>query len=132
VSRGGYVLYDPPGPFQVILMATGSEVHLALDSAKKLLETGTRVRVVSIPSWELFEAQPAEYRETVLPRAMQARVAIEAASGFGWERYLGPAGAMIGMPGFGASAPAEALFQHFGFTTEHVIETVKSVMEKTR
>jgi transketolase len=132
VQRGGYVLYDPPGTFQAILMATGSEVHLALESAKKLLAAGTRVRVVSIPSWELFEAQTAEYRESVLPRAMPARVAIEAASGFGWERYLGPGGAMIGMTGFGASAPAEALFQHFGFTPEHVIETVKSVMEKTR
>jgi len=132
VRHGGYVLYDPPGGFQAILMATGSEVHLALDSAKKLLESGTRVRVVSIPSWELFEAQPAEYRESVLPRVIPARVAIEAASGFGWERYLGPQGEMIGMRGFGASAPAEALFQHFGFTTEHVIETVKNVMEKTR
>ncbi|MEP7325892.1 MAG: transketolase [Gemmatimonadota bacterium] len=132
VRRGGYVLFDPPGGFQAILMATGSEVHLALDSAKLLLEQGTRVRVVSLPSWELFEAQTEEYRESVLPRAIAARVAIEAASGFGWERYLGTRGAMVGMRGFGASAPAEVLFQHFGFTTEHVIETMKGVMEKIR
>ena len=132
VRRGGYVLFDPPGGAQAILIATGSEVHLALDSARKMLEQGLRARVVSLPSWELFEAQPEEYREIVLPRAIRARVAIEAASGFGWDRYVGPEGAVIGMRSFGASAPAEALFKHFGFTPEHVIETVKGVMERIR
>ena len=101
-------------------------------SARKMLELGLRARVVSLPSWELFEAQPEEYREIVLPRAIRARVAIESASVFGWDRYVGPEGAVIGMRGFGASAPAEALFKHFGFTPEHVIETAKGVMEKIR
>jgi transketolase len=132
VRRGGYVLFDPPGGPQAILLATGSEVQLALDAAKRMQEQGVRVRVVSLTSWELFEAQSPEYRESVLPASVSARVAVEAASVFGWDRYVGSKGAVIGMRTFGASAPAEKLFENFGFTVDHVVATVTNVMEKTR
>jgi transketolase len=129
LRRGGYVLWDPPGGPQAILIATGSEVHVALDAAERLLSEGIRARVVSLPSWELFEAQPAEYRESVLPKAIRARVGIEAASPFGWLRYITEAGTMIAMDGFGASAPAERLFAEFHFTTERAAAAVRRLLE---
>jgi transketolase len=128
VRRGGYVLWDPPGGPEAILIATGSEVHVALAAGQRLLGEGIRVRVVSLPSWELFEAQPPAYRESVLPRAIRARVGIEAASPFGWQRYVTDDGAMIAMDGFGASAPAERLFAEFHFTPERAAAAVRELL----
>ncbi len=131
VQRGGYVLADPPeGDPQLILIATGSEVSLALEAYEELSADGVRARVVSIPSFHVFDSQSAEYRESVLPAAVQARVSIEAASTFGWERYVGPNGAMVGMHTFGASAPAKDVFEHLGITTERLVETAREVLAK--
>jgi transketolase len=125
LQRGGYVLHDPKGGLDGILIATGSEVHIALEAARLLAADGIRARVVSLPSWELFEAQPAGYREEVLPAAVGVRVAIEAAATLGWSRYVGPAGAVLGLDHFGASAPAEDLYREFGLTPERVAEAFK-------
>jgi transketolase len=130
LHRGGYVLWDPPGGPEAILVATGSEVHVALAASERLLGEGIRARVVSLPSWELFESQPAEYRESVLPSALRARVGIEAASPFGWLRYVTEAGTMIAMEGFGASAPAERLFSEFHFTPERAAAAVRHLLER--
>ncbi|MEO8295924.1 MAG: transketolase [Gemmatimonadota bacterium] len=129
VRQGGYILFDPPGGPQGILLATGSEVHIALATSRKLLDDGIRARVVSLPSWELFQAQPLEYRNSVLPPELKARVSIEAAATFGWGAYVGPTGATIGLDHFGASAPAEELFAEFGLTAEHMMDTFKKVLE---
>jgi transketolase len=129
--RGGYVLWEPAGGPQAILIATGSEVHVALAAARQLLAEGIRARVVSLPSWELFEAQPASYRESVLPPAIRARVGIEAASAFGWSRYLTSGGAMLAMAGFGASAPGERLFEEFTFTPQRAAELVREVLSRS-
>jgi transketolase len=131
LRRGGYVLWDPPGGPEAILIATGSEVHVALAAAERLQAGGIRARVVSLPSWELFEAEPAEYRESVLPRAIRARVGIEAASPFGWQRYVTDEGTMIAMEGFGASAPAERLFSEFHFTAERAAAAVRQLLGRT-
>ena len=131
VGRGGYVLWDPPGGPQAILIATGSEVHVALEAAKQLGEEGVRARVVSLPSWELFEAQPRAYRESVLPPHIRARVGIEAASPFGWLRYITDDGEMLALDHFGASAPAERLFAEFHFTPKHAAAAVHRVLGRT-
>ncbi len=117
--RGGYVLSDAPNA-RVILLGTGSEVSLALDAAAILAKEGIPARVVSLPSWELFDEQPQEYRDAVLPPAIQARVAVEAGVRMGWERYIGASGAFIGMSSFGASAPGNVAFREFGITSEAV------------
>ena len=131
VARGGYVLRDAPGGRpQVILMATGSEVEIALAAADALAGEGVAARVVALPSWQLFERQDAVYRESVLPKAIAARVSIEAASTFGWDRYVGPAGAAIGIDHFGASAPAKVLYQEFGITAENMVATARRVLGK--
>ena len=114
---------------QIILMGTGSEVAICLDAYEKLSADGVRVRVVSLPSWELFEAQPEAYRRDVLPPAVTARVAVEAAVRLGWERYLGSRGEFIGMSGFGASAPVDAVYRGFGITAEAVINAARKVLE---
>jgi transketolase len=120
-ARGAYILAEAPGGRpQLILLATGSEVELALGARKILEEKGVAARVVSLPSWELFEAQPPEYRDAVLPPAVSARLAVEAGSPMGWHRYVGLAGDVVGMNRFGASAPARVLFEKFGFTGEAV------------
>jgi len=129
--RGGYVLWDPPGGPQAILIATGSEVHVALAAAQRLLADGVRARVVSLPSWELFEAQPESYRDSVLPAAIRARVGIEAASAFGWIRYVTEGGAMLAMEGFGASAPGERLLEEFKFTPARAVELVREVLSRS-
>jgi transketolase len=131
VRRGGYVLWEPPGGPQAILIATGSELPVALAAAEKLLAEGIRARVVSLPSWELFEAQSAEYRESVLPRAVRARVGIEAGSPIGWLKYVTEGGEMLAMHGFGASAPGERLFQEFNFTPERAVEAVRQVLQRS-
>lgn len=122
--RGGYVLFEPKDPPRAIILATGSEVTLALAAAEELGKTGTPTRVVSLPCWELFDAQPESYREDVLPAAISARVSVEAASTFGWARYVGSRGVSVGLDHFGASAPAETLFREFGFTVEHLVRAV--------
>ncbi len=132
--RGAYVLTDavPGAEPELILIATGSEVSLALAAHKQLSGEGIRTRVVSMPSWELFESQPDEYRESVLPADVTARVSVEAASPFGWERYVGPGGAIIGVNHFGASAPGPEVMKRFGFTVENVIATARSVLDNAR
>jgi transketolase len=129
-ARGAYVLIDADldRPPELILIATGSEVSLALAAHRELRAEGVRSRVVSMPSWELFEAQPIEYRRTVLPPTVRARVTVEAASPFGWERYAGPTGAIIGVDHFGASAPGPIVMAQYGFTVEHVVATAKAVL----
>ena len=120
LAQGAYVLADAGGsPPEVILIATGSEVSLALEAHERLADEGIRSRVVSMPCWELFDAQPQSYRDAVLPPSVRARVSIEAASPFGWERYVGLEGAIIGVTDFGASAPGPVVMREFGFTPEH-------------
>ncbi len=107
---------------------SGSEVELGINAQAKLVEEGVDVRVVSMPSVDVYEAQPAEYKESVLPKSVRARVAVEAATAFGWDRYIGLDGAAVTMRGFGASAPAGVLFKKFGFTADNVVKAVKSVL----
>ncbi len=124
---GGYILAREEGDLQAILLATGAEIHPALAARELLQQQGVGTRVVSLPCWELFDEQEQEYRDDVLPPSCTRRVAVEAASPFGWERYVGPSGAMVAMTGFGASAPAEQLMEHFGFTAENIAEKVKGL-----
>jgi transketolase len=130
VAKGAYVLGDSQGRPQLILLGTGSELSLCVAAYEKLTAEGIRVRVVSMPSWEIFERQDQAYRDRVLPPDVRARVSIEAGSVFGWERYVGLDGAIIGMTTFGASAPAKELFKKFGITTEHVIEAARQVLAR--
>jgi len=125
-ARGAYVLAEAEGERQVTLLATGSEVSLAMTARDALARDGIRAAVVSMPCWELFEKTPKEYQDSVLGSA--PRVGVEAAVRFGWDRWLGPRGAFIGMAGFGASAPGEALFPHFGITPEKVAEAARSLL----
>jgi transketolase len=130
-AHGAYILADTDGSVpELILIATGSEVSLALEAHRQLVEEGVRSRVVSMPSWELFEAQSAEYRDAVLPPTVHARVSVEAGSPFGWERYVGLAGAIIGVDRFGASAPGSVVMAEYGFTVEHVVATAKAVLAR--
>ena len=131
LRKGAYVLADAPGGKpDVVLIGTGSEVSLCVEARALLARENVGARVVSMPSWELFESQPAEYKETVLPDALRARVTVEQASCFGWERYAGRTGAMIGMLGFGASAPLKDLQKKFGFTPERVAAAAKEQVRK--
>src|SRR5262249_18638715 len=124
--RGAYVLADAPdGKPQVLLLATGSEVALCLEAFERLKAEGIKARVVSMPSWELFDDQPREYREAVLPPEVKARVSVEQASAFGWARYVGATGHSIGMRSFGASAPLKDLLKKFGFTADHVVAAAR-------
>ena len=136
LARGAYVLAEAPGlsaaPPDLILIATGSEVPLALEAHQRLVREQIRSRVVSMPSWELFQSQPQAYRETVLPPAVRARVSVEAAASFGWDRWVGPDGAIIGIDRFGASAPGPTVLKELGFTPEHVVAVAKAVLEQTR
>ncbi len=126
VAKGAYVLADAPGGKpDVMLMATGTEVGLAVEAYEKLKAEGVKPRVVSMPSWELFEQQPQDYRESVLPPSVTARVSVEQASTFGWERYVGPTGVSIGMKTFGASAPLKELQKKFGFTADRIVTAAK-------
>ena len=125
-ARGAYVLAEGPHARQVTLLATGSEVSIVMAARELLARDRIVAAVVSMPCWELFEAQPQAYRAAVLGAA--PRVGVEAAVQFGWERWLGPRGAFIGMTGFGASAPVEALYPHFGITAEPVAEVARSLL----
>ena len=125
--KGAYVLEDCTGTPDLIFIATGSEVSLAVETKKVLEAQGQKIRIVSMPCMDIFEEQSAEYKESVLPKSVRKRVAIEALGNFGWERYVGLDGAVIAMNGFGASAPANILFEKFGFTVDHVVEVAKSL-----
>ena len=129
VARGAYVLADASrGNPEVILIASGSEVSLAVEAHEKLVAEGIRSRVVSMPSWDIFEHQAQEYQDNVLPPHVTARVAVEQASTFGWERYIGRSGRIIGMKTFGASAPLKELQRKFGFEPDHVVTAAKEVL----
>lgn len=130
VHKGGYVLSDSPAGKQpeLILIATGSEIGVTVEAADELRAAGRAVRVVSMPSWELFEAQSKEYRDSVLPPAVRKRMAIEAATPFGWERYVGTEGIVIGMTRFGASAPAKVLAEKFGFTRANIVAKAQQLL----
>jgi transketolase len=128
LHRGGYVLADSEGDPEVILIGTGSEVSLAVDAYEELRSDGVRARVVSLPSWYLFDLQPDEYRESVLPLAVQARVAVEQGSTLGWDRYVGPRGQIVGMHTFGASAPLKEVQHKFGFTPERVAQAARELL----
>jgi transketolase len=127
-ARGAYVLQDAPGGApDCILIGTGSEVQLCLDAAATLAQSGIKARVVSMPCWDLFAEQDAAYRESVLPAAVTARVACEAACGFGWERWIGSRGRFVGMSSFGASGPAPALYKHFGITADAIAAAAREL-----
>src|SRR6266550_3395581 len=131
VAHGAYVLADAEGDRpDVLLLGTGSEVALCVQAHERLSASGVRSRVVSMPSWELFEQQPRSYRDGVIPPDVTARVSVEQASGFGWDRYVGPEGARIGMETFGASAPLQELQKKFGFTVEHVVAAARAQLER--
>jgi transketolase len=131
LQRGGFILWESAdGIPDVILIGTGSETHLALEAGKKLAAEGIKVRVVALPSWDLFDRQPIKYRETVLPPEVKIRVAVEAGIKLGWEHYVGLEGEIVGMESFGASAPAEVLYEKFGITVESVVQTAKGLLQR--
>jgi transketolase len=133
VARGAYVLAENAGARpDVLLLGTGSEVALCLEAYEQLAKEGIHARVVSMPSWELFEKQEQVYRDSVLPPAVTARVSVEMASTFGWTRYVGMSGSSIGMHSFGASAPIKALQKHFGFTVENVVAAAKQQIQAAK
>jgi transketolase len=133
VARGAYVLAEAAGGKpDVLLLATGSEVVLCLEAHERLKADGIKSRVVSMPSWELFDDQPQDYRDSVLPPDVSARVSVEQASTFGWAKYVGAAGYSIGMRSFGASAPLKDLVKKFGFTTEHVVEAAQEQVKRAK
>jgi transketolase len=133
VAKGAYVLADAPGGKpDVILIGTGSELSLCADAAEKLKAAGVQARVVSMPSWELFEKQDQSYKDSVLPPSVTARVSVEMSMPLGWERYVGPKGQMIGMHSFGASAPWKDLQKHFGFTTDAVIAAARKTIAASK
>jgi transketolase len=131
VAKGGYILADAPdGKPEIILMGTGSEVSLCVSAYEQLKAEGVKARVVSIPSFGLFDHQSAEYKAKVLPPDVKARVAVEQAATFGWSQYVGPTGIVIGMTRFGASAPIKELQKKFGFTTENVVAAARKALGK--
>ena len=133
LRRGAYVLLDAPnGPPDLILIGTGAETGLALQAGQRLQEEGIAARVVSMPSWALFDAQPQSYRDSVLPSSVPARLAIEAGSPQGWHRYVGDRGGVLGVDRFGASAPGDEMLQHYGFTVENVCARAKALLQACR
>ena len=130
VRRGGYTLWESSPEPELILIATGSEVAMTLAAGQKLAEEGIRVRVISLPSWEIFDRQPEEYRNSVLPPQTTARVAVEAGIRLGWEHYVGLTGKIIGMDTFGSSAPGPVLYEKFGFTSTNIIATARELLSK--
>jgi transketolase len=128
LTKGAYKLVENSSAPDLILIGTGSEVQLALGAYEQLVKEGAKVRVVSMPSWELFERQSKEYRDSVLPPNVKKRIAIEALVPMGWEKYVGDNGRIIGMNSFGASAPVDVIFKHFGFTVENVVKTAKEIL----
>ena len=129
LRKGAYIVYEPQTTPSVIIIATGSEVHLAMDAAKLLQDKDISVRVVSMPSWELFEAQPKEYRDMVLPATVTRRISIEAGTSIGWAKWVGCDGMTIGIDHFGSSAPGSELFKRYGFTAENVAKKAIALLE---
>jgi transketolase len=127
-AKGGYILSDSEGTPDLILIGTGSELHLCAQAADKLRAEGKKVRVVSLASWEVFEEQSAEYRESVLPKAVKKRLAVEAAVSFGWCRYTGSEGDSISVERFGASAPGNVCLEKFGYTVDNVVAKAKALL----
>jgi transketolase len=132
VAKGAYVLADSGGTPQVVLMGSGSEVQLCIGAYEKLTADGVKARVVSMPSWNLFEKQSPEYQAEVLPPAVRARVAVEAGTTFGWRRWVGELGEVVGRDDFGASAPLKDIMFHFGFTVDNVLAKARLAMSKTK
>jgi len=133
LARGAYILADAPDADpEVILIGTGSEVSLCLEAYEQLAKEGVRARVVSMPSWELFDDQDSDYRKSVLPPQVKARVSVEQASDFGWTKYTGAEGHNIGIETFGASAPLKHLLKKFGFTADHIVAAAKSQIARHR
>jgi transketolase len=131
LAKGAYILADAPnGKPDILLLATGSEVALCVQAYEQLDREGIKARVVSMPCWRLFEDQDRTYRDSVLPPTVKARVSVEEASTFGWERYVGEQGQSLGMHFFGASAPLKSLQKKFGFTPEHIIEAAKDLLRQ--
>ena len=130
LRRGGYILWESAPNPELILIATGSEVSLTLTAGRKLAENGTKVRVVSLPSWEIFDRQPQEYRDSVLPPRITARISVEAGIRLGWEHYTGLQGKIIGMETFGASAPGPVLYEKFGFTVDKIITAAEELLHR--
>ncbi len=128
-QRGGYILWESAPDPSIILIATGSEVPITLDAAHKLSSEGIKVRVVSLPCWDIFDRQPQEYRHKVLPPQITARLAVEAGIKLGWEHYTGLAGEIIGMEGFGASAPGPVLYEKFGFTAANIVKAAQALLK---
>jgi transketolase len=128
LMKGAYILIENSSTPDLILIGTGSEVSLALGAYDQMIKEGVKVRVVSMPSWELFERQSKEYRNFILPPNVKKRIAVEALVPMGWEKYVGDNGKIIGMTSFGTSAPVDAIFKHFGFTVENVVKTAKEIL----
>jgi transketolase len=131
LRKGAYVVADSANP-ELILIGTGTEVSLCIAAHEKLVASGVRSRVVSMPSWELFEDQDVAYRDSVLPPAITARVCVEQAAAFGWERYVGRTGAMVAMHTFGASAPLKELQTKFGFAPDNIVAQAKAQLAKSK
>ena len=129
IEKGGYVLVDCDGTPDLILIATGSEVALAFHAAETLKAEGKKVRVVSMPCCEVFDRQSEEYKQSVLPCAVRARVAVEAGTTQGWYKYVGLDGAVLGLDRYGASGPADKLFEKFGFTVDNLVRVAKTVLK---
>ncbi|BBO91776.1 transketolase [Desulfosarcina ovata] len=129
VDQGGYILSDCPGRPQILLIATGAEVHITLKAQQMLADQGIAARVVNMPSWEIFEEHSETYKKRILPPAVKARIAIEAGISMGWERYVGPSGTVLGIDHFGASAPGATVLENFGFTAEKIVETALAMLK---
>jgi transketolase len=128
VARGGYVLQEEKGELELVIIASGAEVHPALEAAQRLGQEGRGVRVVSLPSWEVFAEQDQAYRDSVLPPGAAGRLAVEAGASLGWERWVGPRGRVIGVDRFGHSAPGSKVLAEYGFSTDHVAETAREML----
>ena len=129
VRRGGYILWETATPPDIILIGTGSEVHIALEAGKRLQDKGIATRVVSLPSWELFDTQPSEYRNNVLPPRLRRRISIEAATPLGWERYVGLDGIAIGLSRFGASATGVVIYEKLGLTAQRMVDEALKLLQ---
>jgi transketolase len=130
LKHGGYVLWQATKEIDIIIIATGSEVQIALHAARILKEKGVSTRVVSMPSWELFEAQPEQYKMGVLPPSITTRISVEAGSSLGWHKYVGDAGKVISIDCFGVSAPGTVLLEKFGFTSAHIVTEAEQLLKR--
>jgi len=131
VQRGGYILWEAEASPEIIIIGTGSEVHIALEAGKLLQDKGINASIISMPSWELFDAQPDDYRKKVLPPKTRARISIEAGTPLGWERYVGLDGITIGIPRFGASAPGNIVYDKLGLTVQHVVDEALKLKQRS-